>query len=119
MFLATNMPFLNQRYDVHVHTYATLQELKSKVFTVNSQNRLSSPRKSFKNKFFFAKYDCFFFWRLMRAFWTTVRMGIRLRMSSTKELKMKEFAINSLDINQAIRIQVTIMLEIKSQKYIS
>ena len=61
MFLATNMPFLNQRYDVHVHTYAMLQELKSKVFTVNSQNRLSSPRKSFKNKFFFAKYDCFFF----------------------------------------------------------
>ena len=60
MFLATNMPFLNQRYDVHVHTYATLQELKSKVSTVNSQNRLSSPRKSFKNKFFFAKYDCFF-----------------------------------------------------------
>ena len=48
-----------------------------------------------------------------------MRMGIRVRMSSTKELKMKEFAINSLDINQAIRIQVTIMLEIKPQKYIS
>ena len=51
MFLATNMPFLNQRYDVNVHTYATLQELKSKVFTVNSQNRLHLQEKALKTKF--------------------------------------------------------------------
>ena len=65
MFLATNMPFLNQRYDVNVHTYATLQELKSKVFTVNSQNRLHLQEKALKTKFlrkiwlfFLATYVC-------------------------------------------------------------
>ena len=37
---------------------------------------------------------------------------------TTKELKMKEFTINSQDINQAIGIQVTAVLEIKLQMYI-
>ena len=38
MFLAANVSFLNQCYDVHVITYATTKKLKSKAFTVNSQN---------------------------------------------------------------------------------
>ena len=38
MFLAANVSFLNQCYDVYVITYATTKKLKSKAFTVNSQN---------------------------------------------------------------------------------
>ena len=38
MFLAANVPFLNQCYDFNVHTYVTIQELKSKAFKVNSRN---------------------------------------------------------------------------------
>ena len=58
------------------------------------------------------------FWELMRAFWTTIRMGICVRILSTKELKRKEFIINIHNINQEIGIQVTIVLGIKPQKYI-
>ena len=38
MFLVADMSFLNQCYDVNVHTYATTKELKSKAFTANCQN---------------------------------------------------------------------------------
>ena len=37
---------------------------------------------------------------------------------TTKELKTKELTINGQDINQIIGIQLTIMLEIKLQKYV-
>ena len=38
MSLAANVPFLNEYYYVNVLTYAAIQELESKSFTVNSQN---------------------------------------------------------------------------------
>ena len=38
IFLAANLPFLNQCYDVNVHMRATTKELKSKEFRVYSQN---------------------------------------------------------------------------------
>ena len=38
--------------------------------------------------------------------------------ATSKELKTKEIAIKSQNINQAIGIQLTIALEIKLQKYI-
>ena len=38
MFVAANVPFLNQCDDVNVCTYAATKELKSKALTVNSQN---------------------------------------------------------------------------------
>ena len=37
---------------------------------------------------------------------------------TTKELKNKAFSVNTQDINQTMGIQVTIMIEIKLQKYI-
>ena len=39
MFIAANVPFLNQCDDVNVCTYAASKELKSKALTVNSQNK--------------------------------------------------------------------------------
>ena len=38
MFLFANVPFLNQCYVINVSTFVTTKELKSKAFTVNSQN---------------------------------------------------------------------------------
>ena len=37
--------------------------------------------------------------------------------ATTKELKKKAFALNIQNVKQVIGIQVTFMLEIKSQKY--
>ena len=68
-------------------------------------------KKELQKQHFFVKYD----W-LMRAFWTTVRMGICARMPWTEELKIKEFTITIQDINQAIGVQVTIVLETKLQR---
>ena len=64
MFVAANVPFLNQCDDVNVCTYAATKELKSKALTVNSQNIryviAIQVKKSFKNNIFFVKYNCFF-----------------------------------------------------------
>ena len=38
--------------------------------------------------------------------------------ATTKELTKKEFTINIENINQAIGVQVTIILELKLQKYV-
>ena len=120
IFSVANSSIFNLSKDENVHTYATTQLKKERIYVINWEYQRSNWHPDdfplgiqiSKSKFI-AKYNH------SHSYWFVYfkPIGMWICMPRPQNWKKKEFAIYSQSIKQAIGIQVILIFEIKLQNY--